>query len=164
MSKFLIDCDSLPAGRRRILSQALSEVCTSDMPLVLELVFVSAEEIKTLNREKRGVDSVTDVLSFPAMNLQAGAPLFSREHTDCIETGKFLHGSRLYLGSVAICRARAEEQAAEYGHSLEREIFYLAVHGALHCLGYDHEREDDRAEMREKEEYVMKKMHLGRGE
>ncbi len=71
---------------------------------------------------------------------------------------------RLFLGSIAICTARAKEQAQEYGHSYERELYYLAVHGILHCLGYDHEEENDKKEMRAREEEVMQKLHLTREE
>ena len=73
-------------------------------------------------------------------------------------------GERLYLGSVAVCKKRAQEQAEEYGHSLAREMGYLIVHGALHCLGYDHEREEDKREMREREERVMERLDLRREE
>ena len=69
---------------------------------------------------------------------------------------------RLFLGSVAICRERAAEQAEEYGHSLRRELYYLAVHGLCHLLGYDHETEEDRREMREREESILAHMGIGR--
>ena len=64
----------------------------------------------------------------------------------------------LFIGSIAICRKRAEEQAEEYGHSLKREMNYLAVHGLCHLLGYDHIEEADKKLMREKEECVLKKI------
>ena len=66
------------------------------------------------------------------------------------------------MGSIAICRERAAEQAEEYGHSLKRELYYLAVHGLCHLLGYDHETEADRAEMRAREESVLGTMGIGR--
>ena len=65
-------------------------------------------------------------------------------------------------GSVVICTKRAEEQAEEYGHGMRRELFYLTVHGVMHCLGYDHETEADKAQMRAKEEEVLRKMGLER--
>ena len=68
----------------------------------------------------------------------------------------------LFLGSVVICEERAREQAEEYGHSFGREFFYLTVHGVLHCLGYDHMTEEDKREMRLKEEEVMDRMNLKR--
>ncbi len=153
----ILDCED---ERFRILEEPISEAFISDMPLVLELIFVSEEEIRTLNARERGVDRVTDVLSFPAAELTPGEPICSAEHRECVEQVE--EGARMYLGSVLICTKRAEEQAAEYGHSVEREEFYLAVHGALHCLGYDHETEEERAVMRQKEEEIMARIGLGR--
>ena len=143
-------------GKRK-LARALSELATSDMPLTIELVFVSERQIRSLNAAQRGVDRVTDVLSFPAMDLERGAPVLSDEHGECID-----EEGRLLLGSVVICKERAEEQAEEYGHPYERELCYLIVHGTLHCLGYDHETEEDKREMRAREECVMQKIGLGR--
>ena len=68
----------------------------------------------------------------------------------------------IFLGSIVICRERAAEQAEEYGHSLRREVYYLAVHGLCHLLGYDHETEEERAQMREKEEEILSAMNIGR--
>ena len=159
----------LPAAERKKIAAALFEEFEADMPLVLELCIVSEAEIRALNAEKRGVDSVTDVLSFPASDYVRGERIIAAEHADCIEPvmgrskGEWVQkGSRLYLGSVAVCKKRAEEQAEEYGHSLAREMCYLIVHGALHCLGYDHEKEEDKREMREREEAVMARLNLRR--
>ncbi len=167
MSKFLVDCDAMPDTERAALESALAPLAESDLPLAVELLFVSEEEIRALNRRERRVDSVTDVLSFPAMELVPGAPVLSEEHGECVESlpcgnGERSEDSRMYLGSVAICRRRAEEQAEEYGHSLAREIFYLAVHGVLHCLGYDHESDGEKRAMRALEEEVMVRLNLGR--
>jgi probable rRNA maturation factor len=85
-----------------------------------------AEEIQQLNASYRNIDRVTDVLTFPAW--EGDAIL-------CPPDG--------YLGDIAICYERAAEQAQEYGHSLERELAFLAVHGALHLLGYDHMKPED---------------------
>ena len=121
---------------------------------------VDAETIRALNREYRGVDRSTDVLSFPSATLKAGEPIREEEHPDCVEFGK-RHG-RMYLGSVVICKKRAGEQAEEYGHSYEREVCYLAVHGFLHCLGYDHMEEEEKKVMRAREEEIMRAIKLGR--
>ncbi len=159
----------LPAAERKKIAAAVAEEFEADMPLVLELVIVSEEEIRSLNARERGVDAVTDVLSFPASNYRRGMPILAAEHADCIEPvmgkrkGEWVQtGARLYLGSVAVCKKRAEEQAEEYGHSVGREMGYLIVHGALHCLGYDHETEEDKREMRGKEEAVMARLGLRR--
>lgn len=162
MSEFVVESDDLSEEETEKLGKALSPLADCPLPLVVELVLVEEEEIRRLNREKRATDRVTDVLSFPAMELERGAPILPEEHEDCLE--ELEEGTRLYLGSVAVCEKRAREQAEEYGHSFGRELYYLAVHGVLHCLGYDHEEEEERAEMREREEFVMKKLGLAREE
>ena len=139
------------------LERALFELATSDMPLAFELLFVSGEQIRTINAAQRGVDSVTDVLSFPALGNIKGKPILAAEHAACID-----EKNRLLLGSIVVCKERAREQAEEYGHPYRRELCYLITHGVLHCLGYDHEREEDKREMREREESVMQKLGLGR--
>lgn len=129
----------------------------SDVPLAAELLFVDAEEIRTLNSQHRGKDSVTDVLSFPTLENICGKELKKADFPyDIDEDGN------LFIGSVVICRERAKEQAEEFGHSYERELNYLLVHGLCHLLGYDHEEEADKRAMREKEERVLKKMGITR--
>ena len=140
------------------LSAALENIAEGD-DLSAELLLVSEEEIRELNARERGVDRVTDVLSFPSMDGIKGKPVLADEHGECID-----EEARIFLGSIVICEKRAREQAAEYGHSFERELWYLAVHGVLHCLGYDHETEEEKREMRAKEEEVMAKLDLTREE
>lgn len=109
----------------------------------ISVTFVEAEEIRNLNREYRNTDKVTDVLSFPQFD-------------DLNEIPEF---GEICLGDVVICKDRAMEQAEEFGHSFEREIIYLFTHSILHLLGYDHMEEEEKKEMRQREEEVMK--HLG---
>ena len=110
----------------------------------ISVTFVDMDEIHQLNREYREVDRPTDVLSFPQFyDLEEEIP----------EVGE------ICLGDVVICKEKAEEQAAEFGHSFEREIIYLFVHSVLHLLGYDHMEEDEKACMRAREEQIME--HLG---
>ena len=106
----------------------------------LAVHLVDDEAIHRLNLEQRGVDSPTDVLSFPQL-----------------EDSGFITppGEAVHVGDVVLSMDRVHAQAAEYGHSFEREIGYLTAHGLLHCLGYDHETDTDRADMREREEAVM---------
>lgn len=157
--------DSEPFEGKEALQEALAPLASSDMPLTFELLFVTEEEIRSLNARTRGVDKVTDVLSFPSMELERGKDISSEEHGECVEPWE--EGEEtfdtLFCGSIVICEKRAEEQAEEYGHSLARERTYLAVHGVLHCLGYDHMEEGEKREMRAKEEEVMERLNLGRG-
>ncbi len=139
------------------LEKAMYDFVSSDVKLAVELVFVDEEEIKTLNKQLRNTDKVTDVLSFPTLDGIKGEPLKKKEHAfDLDESGNLL------IGSIAICQKRAEEQAEEYGHSLERELHYLTVHGIMHCLGYDHETEEEKTEMREQEEKILDKLGIRR--
>lgn len=104
--------------------------------------------IHEINRTYRKVDRPTDVISF-ALNegeepeIEGGAPIN-------------------VLGDIIISVERAKEQAADYGHSVRREIAFLTVHGMLHLLGYDHIQEEDRKEMRKEEDFVMEKLGISR--
>jgi probable rRNA maturation factor len=139
------------------LAQAFTGEFISDIPLAAEIIFVSEEEIQTLNNNTRKVNSVTDVLSFPTLDGIRGKKLCKKNYiSDIDEQGN------LFIGSIAICTQRAKEQAQEYGHSYERELFYLATHGLCHLLGYDHMEEDDKKEMRTKEETVVQRIGLAR--
>ena len=136
---------------------ALQESVQTDVPLAIEAVFVSAEEIRELNARTRGVDKVTDVLSFPSLDNIRGKALKKADFPlDIDEEG------RLFLGSVVICKQRAQEQAEEYGHSYLRELTYLIVHGVMHCLGYDHITDEEQKEMRAQEEEVLAKLGITR--
>lgn len=104
--------------------------------------FVGDEEIRDLNRDYRGVDKSTDVLSFPMDD-------------------EFIIVSRI-LGDVIINTRRVMEQAKELGHSNERELSYLTVHSILHLLGYDHMEDEDKREMREREKLAMKELSIYR--
>ena len=152
MTKFTVYCEEaeFPQKALRALEKAVGEQVKADAPLAVELVFVDGEEIQRLNRETRGMDKVTDVLSYPALELIKGEPLKAEDYPlDIDEEGNLL------IGSIAICTARAKEQAEEYGHSYERELHYLLVHGILHCLGYDHMTDEERSGMRAREEEIL---------
>ena len=112
----------------------------------VSVTFTDKNGIRELNRDYRGVDSVTDVLSFPQYD----------DFDEISEDGEIL------LGDVVICKERAAEQAREFGHSLDREMIYLFTHSILHLLGYDHMEEEEKREMRLKEEEVMDFLGLSR--
>ena len=104
--------------------------------------------IHTLNRQYRGIDRPTDVLSF-ALN--------ESEEPE-IDGGLDVN----VLGDLIISVERAEEQAADYGHSVRREMAFLTVHGMLHLLGYDHMEDEERAEMEAEQRFVMDKLGIPR--
>ena len=131
----------------------------ADCPLSAEIIFIDAEGIRRLNSRTRGIDAVTDVLSYPAFENYPHKPIYVAEHA--ADTDEF---GCVFIGSVAICVARAREQAREYGHSFGRELNYLAAHGICHLLGYDHIREEDKPAMRALEERVLAKLDLKRSD
>ena len=113
----------------------------------VDITIVTDEEIHALNRDYRNVDRTTDVLSF-ALDEDGGEP-------------ELVGGPEVHLlGDIIISAETAMRQAEEFGHGLEREIVYLAVHGLLHLLGYDHMQEEDKVVMRAKEEEALREIKL----
>ena len=159
MDAFIIYCDDeeFPLENVTALEEAMCGFVKTDVPLAIEFVFVDGEEIRRLNRETRDTDKVTDVLSFPALDGIKGEAIFGAEHPYEID-----EDGNLMLGSVVVCCDRAREQAEEYGHSYNRELHYLLVHGIMHCLGYDHMTDEEKSEMREQEEYILGKLGIVR--
>lgn len=156
MARFILDCEDKEIDKEA-LAAALSDEAQSDAALSAEIVFTDGAAMQKLNAEARGVDAVTDVLSFPNLDEIKNREIKGEDFPfDRDEAGN------LFLGSVIICRERAAEQAAEFGHSLKREYYYLAVHGMCHLLGYDHVNEDEKREMREKEEKILQKLGVTR--
>lgn len=159
MNLFVDDPKRLEEGLLETMRKA-AETCLLGEGLApdgveISLSFVSAEEIRELNRTYRGIDRVTDVLSFPLIeDLNELCDAEEQEEED----------EPVALGDVVICLDKAEEQAEEFGHSREREIVYLFVHSVLHLLGYDHMEDDEKQEMRAREEEVMREVDLVREE
>lgn len=151
MSNLVIYCDD----ENKVLNlekiaDAVYKTLKQKVNLSCELCFCDENEIKELNLKNRGVNSVTDVLSFPAAGVSAGEIVKKKNYPfDLDESG------RVFLGSIMICLKRAKEQAAEYGHSETREIAYLTVHGLMHLFGFDHLEEADKKQMRENEEAAL---------
>ena len=114
----------------------------------VSVTLTNNEYIHTLNKQYRGIDRPTDVLSF-ALN--------ESEEPE-VEDGPDVN----VLGDLVISVERAKEQAADYGHSVKREIAFLTVHGMLHLLGYDHMEEEDRIEMEAEQRFVMEKLGIPR--
>ena len=111
------------------------------------------ENIRLINNEQRGIDRETDVLSFPVLEFEDGKML------DCV--GDY-YEDKLILGDIVLSLEKAGEQSIEYGHSFEREMCYLICHSVLHLLGYDHETEEEREQMRSKEEKTLELLSLTR--
>lgn len=122
----------------------------------VELICTDEEEIRKVNKSERGVDSATDVLSFPMLDAikpftKENYPFDYDAETDSV-----------FIGSILICESVARRQAQEYGHGFEREYAYLFVHGLLHLLGYDHIADEDKKAMREREEQILSLVEITR--
>lgn len=151
----------------------------ADMPAAeVSVAIVGDEEIRELNRDYRGVDAPTDVLSFPQLSPGEGddgsLPAWAETVPPEAFPPEFLVGALgsmgpaqpwvapLLLGDVVISLPRARDQAERYGHSLERELAFLALHGVLHLLGYDHETPEAERHMHREAEMVLAEMGLER--
>ena len=111
----------------------------------ISVTIVDNDEIHSINLKHRGIDSPTDVLSFPLID-------FEKETLPD-------DGSKIYLGDIIISIEKAKEQAKEYGHSLDREIGFLTAHSMLHLLGYDHMVEDEEKIMFKKQEEILNNLN-----
>lgn len=128
-----------------------------DVPCEVDVLITDDEGIHQINLEQREVDRPTDVLSFPMFYFRPGKPPKGDALDVDPETGL------LPLGDMVISYERAQAQAEEYGHSVQRELGYLAVHSVLHLLGYDHMDEgEEKRRMREREEAIMSVLQLER--
>ena len=125
-----------------------------DVDCIVDITVTDNENIREINREHRNIDRETDVLSFPQLE-------FSPEGEVEVSDSDYLDGF-LVLGDIVISLEKAKAQSEEYGHSLKREAGFLALHSALHLMGFDHETDSDRAEMRALEEEILLAMNLSR--
>lgn len=116
--------------------------------------FVSDEEIQRLNREFRNIDKVTDVLSFPNLNKTSNEKLKKFRKLADFDT------NLLFLGDIVISKNVAKKQAREYEHSLKREVCFLALHGFLHLLGFDHIKEEDEKIMTKLQNKILSEVSL----
>jgi len=141
---------------RRCITAALDAEGV-DVPCEVNVLVTDDDTIRKINRETRKLDASTDVLSFPMFTFRPGAfPADAAKDADP-ETGL------LPLGDMVISAEHAERQAAEYGHSLKREMGYLAIHSVLHMLGYDHVVEGPmKRQMRAREEKILADIVLPR--
>lgn len=146
--KILIDNENEKINIDQVMEKKIEDALSTAFSILelgndyeISITVVDKNEIKDLNRDYRGVDKVTDVLSFPLY-----------EPDEIPSAGM--------LGDIVICSERVKEQALEFNHSEEREFIYLSIHSLLHLLGYDHIEEDDRVEMRSLEKKIMKNLGI----
>ena len=122
----------------------------------VSITLTTPEEIREINNQFRKIDKETDVLSFP---------IFEKKDLDMLRKNGEIVDEDMpqdVLGDIIISMKKVEEQAKEYGHSVERELAYMIVHGFYHLMGYDHMNEEDKKVMREKEEKVLESLDIVR--
>jgi probable rRNA maturation factor len=153
----------VPRGMgRRVNSKLIDQVVQLALqregwqtPASLDVLIVDDEEMQEINATRRGIDEATDVLSFPLLDLQPGEGI--TQDIFVLPPEEVAH-----LGDVVISFSRVESQADEAGHSRERELAFLTVHAVLHILGYDHDTDEHRRQMRRREEEVLGELGLRR--
>lgn len=152
MGKLVIECLD---GKIKLskLAKAVMQVLEQTAKIKVELVFRDEDGMQYLNKSTRGVDSVTDVLSYPSFDGIRGLVLTPEKCATALE------GKYIFLGSIVLCDAKIRAQAEEYGHSEEIEREYLIIHGLMHLFGYDHMTDEDKKQMREKEKAVLALLH-----
>ena len=158
----------LASGQEKLLHEVIEAAAKYlNLPegIELDLSIVSNEEIQVLSRDYRGLDKPTDVLSFALTEVSSEYDVdFAHldltdeaEETEDLEETEFQDEEAIpqHLGDIIISYPRAQEQAQDYGHSLDRELAFLAVHGFLHLNGYDHQTEEEAQEMFRIQEEVL---------
>lgn len=150
------DCrDSAAEKLIKLAANATMEKVYPGMNACVDITLLNAEQIAKINGEYRNKPDVTDVLSFPMIEMVCG------KYEGNIQTEIDPDTGKIPLGDMFICVSRAREQALDFGHSFERECAYLTTHSILHLLGYDHEGcEEDRVLMRKIEEQIMKNIGI----
>ena len=137
---------------KKVLEKCFEEEGLLDSKLIMTITFTTPEEIRKINKKYRKIDKATDVLSFP---------MFEKDELDeKIKSGDFPYED--VLGDVIISIEKVREQAEEYGHSFDRELSYMLVHGFYHLMGYDHIEEEDKKIMRPKEEKILNELKITR--
>ena len=135
----------------KVLGQAFLVEGIEKLNLYINVILTNPENIRKANKEYRNIDNETDVLSFP---------MFEKEEIEqMLKNG---NSTQDILGDIIISISRVEEQAKEYGHSFEREFAYMLIHGFYHLMGYDHMTEEEKNEMRKKEENVLELLNITR--
>ena len=137
---------------RKVLEKCFEKEGIEKSKLYITITLTTPKNIQEINKDYRNIDKETDVLSFP---------MFEKEEIERkIKENGFLHED--VLGDIIISIQKVEEQAIEYNHSFERELSYMVVHGLYHLMGYDHIKEEDKKQMRDKEEEILNILKITR--
>lgn len=136
----------------KVLEECFNVEGLAESKLIVSITLTNAENIQKLNKQYRNINRPTDVLSFP---------MFEKAEIDKIVLNKDFENEDI-LGDMVISIPRVEEQAKEYGHSFVRELSYMVVHSFYHLMGYDHIKDEDRAIMRPKEDFILDRLKIMR--
>ena len=136
----------------RVVEECFKTENLIDSKMYINIILTTSENIKEYNKKYRNIDKETDVLSFPMFEKDELNEKINNKDFQTIDV----------LGDMIISIPKVEEQAKEYGHSFERELAYMVVHRFYHLMGYDHMVEEDKTEMRAKEENVLNKLKITR--
>ncbi len=137
---------------KKVVSKVLEEEeIIEDVDVYITLT--NNSEIHKINMKYRQVDRPTDVLSFP---------MYEKDEIFKLKKESIQNNIEKILGDIIVSIEKVQEQAEEYGHSFERELAYLVTHGMLHLLGYDHMVEEEKNQMREREEFILQKLNISR--
>lgn len=138
-----------------VIKTCMKEENLNNLGYYITVTLTNPNEIRKLNNTYRNIDKETDVLSFP---------MFEKQEIDLIREKQEKSKVEEVLGDIVISIQRVKEQALEYGHTFERELSYMVVHGFYHIIGYDHIKEEDKVVMRPKEEYILSLLNQKREE
>ena len=136
----------------KVITECYKQENIENTKLIVTITLTTPENIQEINKEYRNIDRTTDVLSFPMFEKQ--------ELEEKIKKQEFQYTD--ILGDIIISIDKVREQAKEYGHSFERELSYMLVHGFYHLMGYDHIEKEDKKKMREKEEKILDILKISR--
>ena len=135
----------------KVIEECFKNEKMESLKLYVSITLTVPDEIQKINKLYRKIDKPTDVLSFPMFEKEEIQKL-KDEHYDVYDV----------LGDIIISIPRVQEQAIEYGHSFERELAYMCVHGFYHLMGYDHMCDEDKEKMRAKEDEVLNALNITR--
>ncbi len=151
-----LDCDEIfeKAARQALVFTDCPYECE------LSLTLTDDDRIRELNREHRGIDASTDVLSFPMLDFETPGDFSGAEESfaECFNP----ESGELMLGDIVISVDHVYRQAEEYGHGLKREFAFLIVHSMLHLQGFDHIKEADRVKMEEAQDIILDQIEITR--
>ena len=131
---------------KTVIETCMKEEKLNNLNYYISITLTNPDEIRKINNEYRNIDKETDVLSFP---------MFEKEEVNLIRQEQEKSKVEEVLGDIVISIQKVKEQAIEYGHSFERELSYMVVHGFYHIIGYDHIEEKDKIIIRPKEEHIL---------